>query len=212
MLALLVLIWAGVIQAADTELPLRVQGSLNTRNVPHETLSVYVTDLETSETILEWNGNKSRNPASTIKLLTTLVALDVLGPAYHWRTDVYALGDIDNGRLDGDLAIKGYGDPFLVTERVWQLLRDIRHAGVDEISGDLLLDDSWFSVDDYDPAAFDRRPLQMCIRDMLIKLSLLLQFVRYSINKYILFLLFHLSLLLSRLLWHRLYTIHLLLM
>ena len=56
--------------------------------------------------------------------------------------------------------LKGYGDPFLVTERVWQLLRNIRHAGVREISGDLLLDDSWFEIGDYDPAAFDRQPLR----------------------------------------------------
>ena len=128
--------------------------------LPHASLSVYVTDLETGETILDWNGDESRNPASTIKLLTTLVALDVLGPTYHWRTDVYALGDIDNGRLDGDLAIKGYGDPFLVTERVWQMLRDIRRAGIDEITGDLLIDDSYFDIGAYDPGAFDSQPLR----------------------------------------------------
>jgi len=159
-LALLMLLWTVGVIAAESELPLRVQSALNARNVPHETLSVYVSDVETGESILEWNGNEPRNPASTIKLLTTLVALDVLGPTYRWRTDVFAAGELDNGRLDGDLVLKGYGDPFLVTERVWQLLRNIRHAGVRDISGDLLLDDSWFDVGDYDPAAFDRQPLR----------------------------------------------------
>jgi D-alanyl-D-alanine carboxypeptidase/D-alanyl-D-alanine-endopeptidase (penicillin-binding protein 4) len=159
-LASLILLWSIGIHAAEVELPLRVQSAMNTRNLPYETLSVYVADVETGEAILEWNGNEPRNPASTIKLLTTLVALDVLGPTYRWRTDVFAEGELDDGRLNGDLVLKGYGDPFLVTERVWQLLRNIRHAGVREITGDLLLDDSWFDVGEYDPAAFDHQPLR----------------------------------------------------
>ena len=159
-LLLLLLTLSPATFASESELPLRVQTALNTRNVPHETLSVYVIDIETGKSILQWRGDEPRNPASTIKLLTTLVALDVLGPAYRWRTDVFARGEIQDGRLDGDLVIKGYGDPFLVTERVWQMLRDIRKLGIQEISGDLLLDDSWFDVGEYDPAAFDRQPLR----------------------------------------------------
>jgi D-alanyl-D-alanine carboxypeptidase/D-alanyl-D-alanine-endopeptidase (penicillin-binding protein 4) len=160
LLAILMITLSGVVVAAEAELPLRVQSALNTRNVPHDTLSIFVVDVETGESVLEWRGDEARNPASTIKLLTTLVALDVLGPAYRWRTDVFAMGAINDGRLEGDLAIKGYGDPFLVTERVWQLLRDLRHAGVQEISGDLLLDDSWFEIGEYDPGAFDHQPLR----------------------------------------------------
>lgn len=156
----LVLVLAMSVQAAETELPGRIRSALDARNIAHDSLSVFVADVETGETVLQWRSDEARNPASTIKLLTTLVALDVLGPAYRWRTDVYAKGKLSGGRLDGDLLLKGYGDPFLVTERVWQLLRNIRHAGVREITGDLLLDDSWFDVGDYDPAAFDRQPLR----------------------------------------------------
>ena len=86
-------------------------------------------DLASGDVVLDWYPDVARNPASTIKLLTTLVALDVLGPAYKWQTDVYAVGDIEDGHLQGDLLIKGNGDPFLVTERVWQLLREVRQAG-----------------------------------------------------------------------------------
>ncbi|MCH9004122.1 MAG: D-alanyl-D-alanine carboxypeptidase/D-alanyl-D-alanine-endopeptidase [Proteobacteria bacterium] len=158
--ATLVLVLAMSVQAAETELPGRIRSALDARNIAHDSLSVFVADVETGETVLQWRSDEARNPASTIKLLTTLVALDVLGPAYRWRTDVYAKGKLSGGRLDGDLLLKGYGDPFLVTERVWQLLRNIRHAGVREITGDLLLDDSWFDVGDYDPAAFDRQRLR----------------------------------------------------
>ncbi|MCH9694688.1 MAG: D-alanyl-D-alanine carboxypeptidase/D-alanyl-D-alanine-endopeptidase [Gammaproteobacteria bacterium] len=149
-----------VLSAADADLPPGVQNALTVRQVPAESLSLYVSDLETGEVLLDIRGDEPRNPASTIKLLTTLVALDVLGPAYRWHTDVFANGELQDGRLDGDLLIKGYGDPFLVTERVWQLLRNLRHAGVRDINGDLLLDDSWFDVGGYDPGAFDKQPLR----------------------------------------------------
>ena len=160
MLAIGLLATASVVQAADADLPLSVQNALNARNVPHDSLSVFVSDVDTGEVVLKWLDDQPRNPASTIKLLTTLVALDVLGPAYRWRTDVFVDGELKDGRLDGNLMLKGYGDPFLVTERVWQLLRNIRHEGIREISGDLSLDDGWFEIGDYDPAAFDRQPLR----------------------------------------------------
>ena len=147
-------------QAGDGPLPLGVRSALDVRQLPQESLSIYVEDVDTGDVLLEWLADEPRNPASTMKLLTTLVALDTLGPAYRWKTDIYALGEIKGGRLDGDLLIKGYGDPFLVTERIWRMLRRIRQAGIDEIGGDLLLDDSWFDVGDYDPAAFDRQPLR----------------------------------------------------
>ena len=146
--------------AAEDDLPLGVRSLLKLRQVPADSLSIYVEDVATGEVVLEWLPDEPRNPASTMKLLTTLVALDVLGPAYRWKTDVFALGNVEDGMLDGDLALRGHGDPFLVTERVWQLLRDIRQAGVTRITGDLLLDDSYFDVGEYDPGAFDRQPLR----------------------------------------------------
>ncbi len=146
---------------ADDRLPPGVRSVLNLRDIPAETLSVHVVELDTGKSVLSWNADVARNPASTMKLLTTLAALDLLGADFHWYTDVYALGEVDDaGRLEGDLLIKGHGDPFLVTERVWQMLRRIRQAGIREIAGDLLLDDSHFDVAEHDPARFDRQPLR----------------------------------------------------
>jgi D-alanyl-D-alanine carboxypeptidase/D-alanyl-D-alanine-endopeptidase (penicillin-binding protein 4) len=160
LLAVLLSILAVAAYADEAQLPGGVRSTLNLRQLPHDSLSIYIEDADSGEVVLDWLGNEPRNPASTIKLLTTLVALDVLGPTYRWKTDVYALGEVENGRLQGDLLLKGYGDPFLVTERVWQMQRDIRGAGIEDIDGDLLLDDSWFEVSSYDPAAFDRQPLR----------------------------------------------------
>jgi D-alanyl-D-alanine carboxypeptidase/D-alanyl-D-alanine-endopeptidase (penicillin-binding protein 4) len=137
-----------------------VRSALQVRQVPQDTLSIHVEDLETGDVVLAWLPEEPRNPASTMKLLTTLVALDVLGPAYRWKTEVYALGEVNDGKLEGDLLLKGHGDPFLVTERVWQMLRSIRQTGIDSISGDLLLDDTYFDIGKYDPAAFDKQPLR----------------------------------------------------
>lgn len=146
--------------ALAAELPAGVRSVLGVRNLPEASLSIYVESLDSGKAELSWNEDQPRNPASVAKLLTTLVALDTLGPAYRWRTEVYLQGDVSDGRLDGDILLKGYGDPFLVTERVWQMLRQIRQAGIRVIDGDLLLDDSYFQVDESDPAEFDGEPLR----------------------------------------------------
>ncbi len=158
-LALYLLLGPMAMSVAE-ELPLSVRSALKYRDVPEHALSIYVENIESGDVVLSWNELEPRNPASVEKMVTTLVALDVLGPAYRWKTEVSFLGEVAGGVLDGDLALKGFGDPFLVTERFWQMLREIRRAGVTEINGNLLLDDSYFSVGDYDPAAFDREPLR----------------------------------------------------
>jgi D-alanyl-D-alanine carboxypeptidase/D-alanyl-D-alanine-endopeptidase (penicillin-binding protein 4) len=135
---------------AQQDLPIPIKNALNYRRVPDHTLSVYVESMDTGEVVLSWNEAEPRNPASVEKMLTTLVALDTLGPTYTWKTDVYVLGEVTDGVLDGDLLLKGYGDPYLVTERFWQLLRRIRQAGISVIDGDLLIDDSYFAVGNYD--------------------------------------------------------------
>ncbi len=149
-----------VAAAADTRLPASVRNVLELRRIPEDTVSILVTELESGKTILRWNDETPRNPASTMKLVTTLVALDVLGPSYQWRTELYTLGTLENGRLDGDLLIKGYGDPFLVTERIWRMLRELSQMGLREIGGDLVIDDSYFDVPYEDPAKFDQQPLR----------------------------------------------------
>lgn len=146
--------------ASESTLPASLRSVLDIRHLPDTSLSIYVEDLASGDVVLDWNPDVARNPASTIKLLTTLVALDILGPTYQWQTNIYAMGDVEDGHLRGDLLIKGGGDPFLVTERVWQLLREVRQAGIHAIDGDLLIDDSYFEVGYEDPAAFDRQPLR----------------------------------------------------
>ncbi len=100
------------------------------------------------------------NPASLMKLLTTLAALEILGPAYTWRTEALAANPIDNGVLAGDLYLRGSGDPKFTYDRLWLLLRELRGRGLREIRGDLILDGSAFAPVGHDPTAFDGKPLR----------------------------------------------------
>ncbi len=154
---LLLLAWQVTL---PSELPKQVRTVLAHRGLPDDSLSVYIEKLDAADALLSWKPDTPKNPASVMKMLTTLAALDILGPAYQWDTEIYLLGDLADGVLDGDLLIRGTGDPYLVTERFWKLLRRLRQEGVREIRGDLLIDDSYFNVAAHDPAAFDNEPLR----------------------------------------------------
>lgn len=143
--------------SGDT-LPAPVQKVLAQHGIPAAGVSVFVQEVGAATPLLAVAADEPRNPASTIKLLTTFVALNELGPAYTWKTEAYASGPIKGGRLEGDLYLKGYGDPQLVIEQFWQLLRGIRRAGVEEIAGDLVLDTGRFATESGDPADFDGQP------------------------------------------------------
>lgn len=139
-------------------LPAPVAAALKRERLGTEGLSVYVHELGQNQPLLALAADAPRNPASTIKLLTTLVGLEELGPAYTWRTEAYAHGPVRDGRLEGDLYLKGYGDPYLVIEHFWRFLRALRHEGLETISGDLVLDQSHFAAELGDAADFDGQP------------------------------------------------------
>ncbi|HWT71168.1 MAG TPA: D-alanyl-D-alanine carboxypeptidase/D-alanyl-D-alanine-endopeptidase, partial [Oxalicibacterium sp.] len=123
-------------------------------------VGVYVQQVDAAAPLLSANDAAPMNPASTMKLLTTDAALDLLGPAYTWKTQAYASGTRDGDVLNGDLVIKGSGDPKLVTENLWLFLRRIRAAGIREIRGNVVLDRSAFADVPYDPALFDGDPIK----------------------------------------------------
>src|SRR2546427_8358842 len=76
-------------------------------------------------------------PASVMKLVTTYAALDQLGPAHVWRTPVFLGGPVQDGVLRGPLYIQGQGDPKLVMERLWLMLRRLQGMGIKVIVGDI---------------------------------------------------------------------------
>jgi len=151
---------AGLAFAADTgsRLPPPVAAALANAGIPDSSVGIFVQDVQTAQAVVAVGEDRALNPASTIKLLTTFAALDQLGPAYQWATEIYADGTLTGDVLNGNLVLKGYGDPRLTLENFWLMLRNLRARGVREIRGDLVLDRSYFAREDADPAEFDNEP------------------------------------------------------
>ena len=145
---LLILTWFASFSAMSADLPASVSKALREAGIPRESVGVWVQALENPQSsakpLIQFNASRAMNPASTMKLLTTSAALAVLGPAYTWHTDILTTGDQHGDVLEGDVILKGYGDPALTLERFWLLLHDLRQQGISEITGDLVLDSSVF--------------------------------------------------------------------
>ncbi|HXW09782.1 MAG TPA: D-alanyl-D-alanine carboxypeptidase/D-alanyl-D-alanine-endopeptidase [Steroidobacteraceae bacterium] len=139
-------------------LPPEVEDVVKRRKVPPASLSVYVREVGREEPLVSFNSDVPRNPASTMKLLTTYAALETLGPAYTWRTRAYAAGAVRDQVLEGDLVLVGGGDPFMIADRWWGFVNGLRQAGVQRIAGDVVIDNSYFAPQGDDRAAFDNRP------------------------------------------------------
>lgn len=144
-LVLVMLFAVSPLAQGQTVLPAGVQRVVDGYSLPGDSYSFYVQEAgAASAPLLAVNADTPFNPASIAKVVTTLTALEVLGPNYRWYTDVYRVGPVSNGVLDGDLLIRGSGDPFLVEERLRSLLKTLQREGVRHITGDLVLDDSYF--------------------------------------------------------------------
>jgi D-alanyl-D-alanine carboxypeptidase/D-alanyl-D-alanine-endopeptidase (penicillin-binding protein 4) len=142
-------------------LPPEVDAALARARIPRDAITLLVVDAEGQRPPrLSHRADIPVNPASVMKLVTTYAALDLLGPAYNWRTPVYVDGAVRDGTLFGNLYIQGLGDPKLVAERLWLLLRRVQGLGIHSIAGDIVLDRSAFEGIDADPASFDGEPLR----------------------------------------------------
>lgn len=142
-------------------LPPEVDAALVRAKLPREAVSVLLVDAQgQAAPRISHRANVPMNPASVMKLVTTYAALDLLGPAYTWSTPVFIDGAVRDGTLYGNLTIQGQGDPKLVLERLWLLLRRVQGLGIHTIAGDIMLDSSAFDVPPADPSRFDGEPLR----------------------------------------------------
>ncbi len=159
-IVVLALIAPGLPAAQAADLPPAVSQALQEAGIPARSVAVVVQAVDGGPPLLAHHPRQAMNPASAMKLLTTYAALELLGPAHTWHTEVLAESAAVNGRVDGNLYLRGSGDPRLGLEPFWLLLRQLRARGVAEIGGDLVLDRSAFAVPPHDPGEFDQEPLR----------------------------------------------------
>ncbi|MGM0552859.1 MAG: D-alanyl-D-alanine carboxypeptidase/D-alanyl-D-alanine endopeptidase [Pseudomonadota bacterium] len=162
MAVLAVFLWLvpGGAGAQLERLPAALQQAIQAQGFPGDSVGLLVQRPRDGMVLARLNAGQSFNPASTIKLATTLAALDQLGPHYTWTTEVWATREIRDGILPGDLVIRGTGDPGMTMEEHWRMLGRLRQVGLQHVAGDVILDASHFRLAPMDPGAFDGQPLR----------------------------------------------------
>ncbi|SOC20948.1 D-alanyl-D-alanine carboxypeptidase/D-alanyl-D-alanine-endopeptidase (penicillin-binding protein 4) [Ureibacillus xyleni] len=125
---------------AASSLDATVQNSLGNSNI-----SVSLRSLQTGKVLYERNGEIGRKPASTMKLLTASAALHTLGPDFRFKTELYIDGEVKNNVLNGDVYIKGGGDPTLNKKDFSSFAVALKRQGIRTINGNVYGDDTLFS-------------------------------------------------------------------
>jgi D-alanyl-D-alanine carboxypeptidase/D-alanyl-D-alanine-endopeptidase (penicillin-binding protein 4) len=144
--------------AGGAGLPATVAQVIAAQGLPPGAVSIAVVDLDSGRLVLSHNADVPRSPASTIKVVTTFAALDLLGPSFTWHTRAALRGVLNDGVLDGDLILEGGGDPYMTLERWWSFVHALRDKGLKTIHGDIVIDHTAFSLPPEDPGDFDGRP------------------------------------------------------
>jgi len=122
----------------------KVQTLVDRSCMDKKNMGLRIESLNDDTTLFTLNENKPFIPASNVKLVTTAASLKILGPDYQFLTRLYADGTTDGGVVNGNIYLKGSGDPFFVSEEMWIMIRDLKNRGIHKITGDLVVDDSFF--------------------------------------------------------------------
>jgi serine-type D-Ala-D-Ala carboxypeptidase/endopeptidase (penicillin-binding protein 4) len=120
--------------------------ALHARHVSPGRTGAIVFDLQTGSTLFAHNPRLALRPASNEKLATTYAALSALGPSFRIETDVLGEGQQSGTTWQGNLVLKGYGDPALSFAQVNSLARQVAAVGIKHVTGRILGDESWFDT------------------------------------------------------------------
>ncbi|OEZ91917.1 D-alanyl-D-alanine carboxypeptidase DacB precursor [Janthinobacterium sp. HH107] len=127
---------------AQAQLPESVSLLLRGANIPEDAMGAIV--LRGNTTVLSHGAERSMQPASTMKLVTTAVGLEQLGPIFRGRTELRTSADVINGVLKGDLILRGGADTDFNADVLEHMLQTLRNQGIVKIKGDLILDRQLF--------------------------------------------------------------------
>src|SRR5215207_7897622 len=107
-------------------------------------VGLVVRDATSGETLYDRNGSTRLLSASDTKLFSSTAAMDTLGAGFRFHTDVLATAPVRDGKLRGNLYLKGYGDPTALESDYAALAKQVADSGVRRIDGDLVADDTYF--------------------------------------------------------------------
>jgi len=130
--------------AAAQPLPPPVMARLAEAGIPVEALGLAVLPMGGSVPTMQHQAGLPMQPASTLKLVTAMAAIDLLGLNHRGRTELLSTGPVRAGVVAGEWALRGQGDTTFDHAALWSLLREWRDSGVQEIRGDLIVDREWF--------------------------------------------------------------------
>ncbi|MGR9050419.1 D-alanyl-D-alanine carboxypeptidase/D-alanyl-D-alanine endopeptidase [Halobacillus faecis] len=128
----------------DESLQEKVERVLTDERLAGAIAGISIRHADTGAILFEKNADLRLIPASNTKLFTGAAALETLGPRYTFATELWTDGESKRGILDGNLYLKGKGDPTLRTEDLDAMARALKKAGVRKITGRLIADDSWY--------------------------------------------------------------------
>ncbi len=141
------------------QLPAPIENMIIKSGISTNDVSISIKESGPSgKTIASLNPNIERIPASVIKIATTYAGLLELGGDYRWKTVVYSTDNISDGVVDGNLYIKGYGDPAFETKDVIKIVEFLKSRGIRSISGDIIMDRSYLESSNNSSANFDEHP------------------------------------------------------
>jgi D-alanyl-D-alanine carboxypeptidase/D-alanyl-D-alanine-endopeptidase (penicillin-binding protein 4) len=160
LLAILILLC--FLQAGNAQTPLSIQQFLHHKSMKGASFSLMAMDVHSGETLYAYDADRKLTPASTLKVVTTATALELLGAEYRFTTVLEYDGAIVDGILRGNVYIKGSGDPTLGSSHfapnrssytpdrntfVPSWIDALKKAGVKQIAGSIIADESIFDAE-----------------------------------------------------------------
>jgi len=176
--------------SVSAEMPQPYKSLISKYNFKKDSYSFAVKNLTNPQKkAIIYNGSKNFNPASLIKIITSFIALEKLGPNYKWRSDFYYTGELKDHILQGDIIFVGRGDASFSIDNLESLIREIQKKGIKKIEGNLILNKSYFGkipevidFDDYPMRAYNVLPNAISIQSNTINFKFTPQDKRVKID------------------------------
>ena len=149
-------VWIALTFWAAAALPQAITKMLQRNKINPEHVSILIQEVQGGQTVAALTPDRSRTPASVMKILTTYSALVDLGTGFRWPTKFYYTGRFSKGTIQGDLVVEAFGDPTLTTRDLYHIAKRMRRLGVRHIQGNLRIDRTFFANTDRIHSGFDR--------------------------------------------------------